>query len=61
MADQSVRIENMPVPATHQAVALELWRAIRYNHSKNLNSIDAELALYKRCLAAAFNKADPGA
>lgn len=60
MADKVVRIENLPTPSTHQAVALEMWKQLRYKFDKHADSIEAELALYRRCLAATYNKPDTG-
>ena len=58
MADD-VRVTNFPNAGTYQAVALDMWKVLRTAHHEQVGSVDAELALYRRCLAAAFGKNDP--
>lgn len=48
MADQTVRIENMPDSGSPEAVALVLWRMLRTAEP----DVDAQLDLYSKCLAA---------
>lgn len=51
MADQSVKITDMPLGGSKEAVALELWRVIRFKHGTR-KDVDAELKLYTACLDA---------
>ncbi len=48
MADQTVRVENLPDSGSAEAVALSLWRHLRNNHAP----VDEQLKLYTRCITA---------
>ena len=51
MADQ-VTITNMPNAGTTQAVALEVWKLVRATHYKEAETLESDLALLGKCLAA---------
>lgn len=59
MADQSVRITNLPDAATRESVAYDLWNSIRSNLSKKEGAerIDQLLALYAECRKATYGDA----
>lgn len=55
MADQTVRVENMPEPATKQDVAFRLWNVLRYelrDKDSPIETINQSLDLYVTCLQA---------
>lgn len=55
---EDVRVTNMPNAGSHPAVALELWKLVRARHHEEVQTIEAELTLYRRCLDAAFGQPD---
>lgn len=48
MADQTVRIDNMPDSGSAEAVAPSLWRALRDHKT----STDEQLKFFTRCITA---------
>lgn len=54
----SVRVTNLPNAGSKEAVALEMWKLMRFDHSNHVTSIEADLTLYRRCLDATFNRPD---
>ena len=48
MADKTIRIENMPSPASEESIAMELWRLLRDNN----DTTDNQLKFYTRCVTA---------
>ena len=48
MADQTVRIENLPDSGSPEAVAFELWKFLR----TNTGTPEQQLDFYSKCLAA---------
>lgn len=48
MADQTVRVENLPDSGSPEAVALTIWRLLRDSKAGN----DEQLKLYTRCITA---------
>lgn len=53
MADQTVRISNLPNAGSPEAVALELWKNLR----KLDQSADEQLAFYVKCWRATYGNA----
>ncbi|GGJ39719.1 hypothetical protein CDQ92_13280 [Sphingopyxis bauzanensis] len=51
MADQSVRITDLPTAGSAEDVAFRLWQQIRYVH-KQPGNVQGELELYAQCLNA---------
>jgi hypothetical protein len=51
VADQSVKITDLPLGGSREAVALELWKLIRYKHGSR-RDVEGELKLYTACLDA---------
>lgn len=54
MADD-VRVTNFPTPASHQAVAFELFKAIRHL-AANADTFDGQLDAYRACLKATYGQ-----
>lgn len=55
MADQDVRVTNMPEGGSRELVAMKIWDALRYLLPKTADGKDAinqSLDLYATCLAA---------
>ena len=53
MADQSIRITNLPNAGSHEAVALELWKNLR-----NVDDTkDEQLKFFVACRRAAYGNA----
>lgn len=49
---ESVTITNMPNAGTTHAVALEVWKLVRASHYNEAATLEGDLALFGKCLAA---------
>lgn len=54
----SVRVTNLPNAGSKEAVALDMWKLLRFDYGSQCNSVEEELKLYRRCLDATFNRPD---
>ena len=62
MADQSVRITNLPDSGSHERVAYDLWSTLRHNlpNAEGKEAIEQMLTLYVACRAATFGSVEVG-
>lgn len=52
MADQSVRITNLPDAGSPEAVAYEMWLKLRFQYELAGKGLDKEFALFHACVLA---------
>ena len=52
---EDIRITEVPLGGSREAIAFELWKQLRQSHGA-ASSLEAELELFKQCLAVTDRK-----